>query len=152
MTRVLLGIAAAAIVAAVVLAGRADDKARTADGKRAGRPVVVTPASQPPSAFTIDEIDQQDRRTAALDRRVAEAYNSRALLAKLPTTVDGVRITIAGLAADNRTTILMLSPRARGPRHAREVYRHALATLDDSGAGYRVRISDPPLRHRRPHP
>jgi hypothetical protein len=147
VTRVLLTVAAAAAIAVLaILAGRGDDQ-RTAPRESAGRaPVVVTPPPQPPSTFTPDELDQQDRPGREHERRVAEASTTRPLLRLLPTRVDGVRIEIAGLDADNRTTLLDVYPGGRGAAHAREVYRRALLTVGDDGSAYRVRIVASPRR------
>lgn len=139
MTRFLSTTAAAAVV--LVLFGRAhDNSGERSKTSKASRAVVATPPPAAPIRMTAAQIDAQDHRSPALDRRAAKAYSTRRLLTHLPTTVESVRIEIGGLTANGHTTLLTLHPDRRGDRHAMLVYRQALAAVADSGLAYRTRV------------
>lgn len=102
-----------------------------------------TPVATAPEPLTAAQINRQDRTSAAQRRRETRAFDRRPLLAALPIELAGVRIDIAGLAADQRTTILELTPGPRGRAYAWAVYRRALAALGDSGHAYSTRWAAP---------
>lgn len=104
--------------------------------------VTPTPmATAEPPAITAAEADRQDRVGAMHRRREARAFDRRPLLSVLPLELAGVRIRIAGLAADDRTTILSISAGRRGRDFAEALYRRALAAYGDSGDEYTVQWS-----------
>lgn len=102
------------------------------------RPAPPTPTVTP-SPLTSTEVNRQDRVGRAHRRRETRAFDRRPLLAVLPLDLGGVRIEIAGLAEDGKTTILSIAAGARGQRYAEDLYRRALAAYGDSGADYTVR-------------
>jgi hypothetical protein len=111
---------------------------------RGGEPrrhdVRPAPTSTPaPPAVRPEVIEDQDRVSASHRRREARAFDQRPLLNALPIERAGVRVDIAGLAADGRTTVLTLSPGSRSRAFAEQVYRRALAAQGDTAAAYRIR-------------
>jgi hypothetical protein len=78
----------------------------------------VTP--QPPRVGA-KTLDGQDRVSRTQRRVEARVFDARPLLSRLPLTRGGVRIDIAGLAPDDRTTILAIDPGRRTRAHARAV-------------------------------
>jgi hypothetical protein len=139
MTRSLLVLATiAATTAAIAFASRSPAERPTAP-----RPV-ATPATRSPSLTPapprLDDatLDRQDRTTSRQRRREQRAFDARPLLAQLPLTLGGVRIDLAGLAADPYELIVRIDPGARSRAYALTVYRRALHSVDDPGRGYRV--------------
>jgi hypothetical protein len=133
-----------ALIALAVLALAAANLTATSD-RPASRPrpsqrdVAATPAptrTPVPPKLGRAVIDRQDRSTRRERERESRAFDSRPLLTRLPLELAGVRIDIAGLAADGRTTILSIDPGTRSRAHARAVYEHALAAYRDSGHAY----------------
>jgi hypothetical protein len=102
------------------------------------RPPVTSATPQAPALPRI-AIDRQDRTSSAHRRREAEAFDARPLLSALPLERACVRIDIAGLAREGRTTVLSIAPGVHGRAFARAVYKRALALLDDPGTTYRLR-------------
>ncbi len=134
--------AAAAIAAVTALAGcGVSDPLNTTST----RPTVVTvtravapPAPAPPK-LSPDQINKQDRFTAAEKRAQSHAMDSRPLLDHLPYVQDGVTVDIAGLAADNKTTILSVTTRTRTKQQAAATYQQILKRFKDPGTAYKVR-------------
>jgi hypothetical protein len=139
MTRPLLVLVAlAAIAGAVALAGRP-----LAGQPATPQPVATlatrTPTSTPaPPRLDHATLDRQDRTNSQQRRREQRAFDDRPLLAQLPLTLGGVRIDLAGLAADHRDLIVRIDPGARSRAFSLAVYRRALHALGDTGRGYRV--------------
>jgi hypothetical protein len=100
------------------------------------RPPTVTPA---PPHVRENAIDRQDRTTARQRQREAAAFDRRPLLSHLPLRLAGITIAIAGLADDERTTILSLNAGPRSRADALALYRRALTVYDDPGRAYRLR-------------
>jgi hypothetical protein len=133
-----------AVIALVVVGFAASSLPATSD-RPAARPrpsqrdVAATPvpARTPvPPSFGRDVIDRQDRSTRRERERESQVFDSRPLLTQLPLELAGVRIDIAGLAADRETTLLSIDPGTRSRAHARAIYQHALAAYRDSGHAY----------------
>lgn len=106
------------------------------------RPPDTTAAPKPtatPPSLTAAEVNRQDRVSATHRRRETRAFDARPLLAVLPLELAGVRIEIAGLAADQHTTILTIGAGPRGRRYALALYRRALAAYGDPGTAYAIR-------------
>jgi len=135
--RALLALAAvAALGAAVALS--AQPSARPAPASPS-RPATATPAaSRTPAPPRLDRaaINRQDRVTRRHRVREAQVFDARPLLSRLPLTRGGVRIDIAGLAADDHATVLAIDPGQRPRAHARVVYWRELRRAGDSGDGY----------------
>ncbi len=70
-------------------------------------------------------------------------FDGRPLLTQLPLELAGVRIDIAGLAADRETTILSIDPGTRSRAHARAIYRRVLAAYRDAGHAYELEWTRP---------
>lgn len=84
-------------------------------------------------------VNDQDHATTAEQRRADAAGATRPLLAHLPTTSHGIDLRVAGLAADDHTTVLTVYD-PHGPRHARRVYRRLLARYHDPGTAYAIQV------------
>lgn len=91
-----------------------------------------------PPSLGRDVINRQDRSTRRDRARESRAFDRRPLLTQLPLELAGVRIDIAGLAADRETTLLSIDPGPRSRAHARAAYERALAAYRDSGHGYEL--------------
>jgi hypothetical protein len=105
----------------------------------AATPATRTPSRTPaPPRLDHATLDRQDRRSSQQRRREQRAFDDRPLLAQLPLTLAGVRIDLAGLAADHHDLIVRIDPGARSQAFALAVYRRALQAGGDTGRGYRV--------------
>ena len=132
-----LTIAAVAVVGVTLLAGGTQD----------GRPMppasgTATVALRPVPAprLTDEQINRQDPPDARRRRDEARAFDRRPLLNALPTTLQGVRFDIAGLAADGRTTIVHADARGLGRRRARIAYATLRRRTGDRSRSYRLEI------------
>jgi hypothetical protein len=96
--------------------------------------------ANPAPALTAEQINRQDRPSAALLRRQRAVSAARPMLSALPITAHGVTISIGGLAADGHTAILELRSR-RSQAHVLAVYSSQLHRYADSGQSYQPRIS-----------
>jgi hypothetical protein len=101
-------------------------------------PVPTTTVATPP-VLSSAEVNSQDRFTTREKRRHEQAHDSRPLLRRLPLSIDGVSIDVAGLAADNKTTILRVVRGRHTPKEARTAYRRALRRAHDTGNAYTPR-------------
>lgn len=140
MTRPPRTLALVATLAVLAAAGAGSgDEAEYTRSRTAGRPSPSpAPVGTPtPPRLPRKVLDRQDRVTRAHRHRETRAHDRRPLLAHLPLERDGVRIDIAGLAADHRSTILTLT--GRSPSRARRAYRTELARHGDTGRAYRAR-------------
>jgi hypothetical protein len=90
-----------------------------------------------------DVIDRQDRSTRRERERESQVFDGRPLLTQLPLELAGVRIDIAGLAADGETTLLSIDPGTRSRAHARAIYRRVLAAYRDTGHAYQLEWTRP---------
>ena len=104
--------------------------------QRTTPPAVTTTPSPPQPSRGV--VDLQDRTSRAHRHREARAFDMRPLLNALPIRRDGVRIDVAGLAADTRHAVIAIAPGRRSRRHARSVYRRLLAATGDSGRAYTI--------------
>jgi hypothetical protein len=91
-----------------------------------------------PTPATAGQIAAQDRLTPPQRRRDLVALARRRLSEHLPITLAGVRIDVAGIAADERT-LLELEPGQRGRRFALALYHQALHVYNDPGRDYQLR-------------
>jgi hypothetical protein len=138
--RALLALAAvAAIAAAISLASEPHTDPRPP----APPPPAVTPAPTPsaqpspaPPRLEPAEIDRQDRTSRRHRSREAHVFDARPLLSRLPLERDGVRVEIAGLGADDGTTVLAIDPGRASRAHARATYESALRDTGDPGTAY----------------
>jgi hypothetical protein len=138
--RALLVLAALLTIAAAIALSAQSGKPPTGHAERPGSPATTpTPAqTRTPAPPRLDgaAINRQDRTTHQHRAREARAYDTRPLLSRLPLERAGVRIGIAGLAADDHTTVLVIDPGDRSRAHARNVYLRALRAVGDSGQAY----------------
>jgi hypothetical protein len=131
-----------AIVALLVVAAVAsslashDDDDRTPRRAEPRHEAVTTPAAP---KLRPRDVDRQDRTSDSHRDREARAFDDRQLLTALPIERDGVRVDIGGLAADKRTTVLIVSVGGRSRAFAREVYRRLLREHGDERTNYRLR-------------
>jgi hypothetical protein len=102
-------------------------------------PAATAVATVPSPAASSAEINKQDRWTKKEAREHLEAYERRPLLQQLPYVDDGISIDIAGLAADNETTILTVATPGATGAEARARYRQVLRRFGDSGRAYEPR-------------
>jgi hypothetical protein len=138
--RTVLALAAlAAIAAATTLAAQPGSKEAT----QLPRAPMVTPGPSPspqptpaPPRLAPAVIDRQDRTSWRHREREAEVFDARQLLSRLPLERDGVRVDIAGLAADDGTTVLAIDPGRASRAHARAIYARALLRAGDPGTAY----------------
>lgn len=100
----------------------------------AARPVVPAPQ------LTREQIDRQDRPSHRRQRAEARAFDRRPLLNALPITLQGVRFDIAGLASDDRTTVLTAQANGVGRRRVRIAYKTLLSRVGDRSDAYRLEI------------
>lgn len=98
-----------------------------------------SPVPAPPT-LSAEQINEQDQVSAAHRRRESLAMDSRPLLDHLPIAVDGVAVSVGGLAADNATTVLLIDPGERSDRAALAIYRALLRHHHDTGHAYRTEI------------
>jgi hypothetical protein len=136
----LIGLVAATLLAAAIATDAGDPTSQNTNNATP-RPV-QTPELQrtptPPRASRA-AVDRQDRTSSRHRRREARAFDTRPLLNVLPVRRDGVRLDVAGLAADGRRALLAIDPGRRARGHALAVYRHLLAAARDSGRTYSLR-------------
>lgn len=96
-----------------------------------------TPVPTPsPPRITRAQINRQDRASQHHRASEAEVFDARPLLTRLRLERAGVRIDIAGLAADDHHTVLAINPGRRSRTHARRVYQRTLRQAGDSGSAY----------------
>jgi hypothetical protein len=95
--------------------------------------------SATPTPAAAGQIAAQDRLTPAQRRRDRVALARRRLVEHLPVALAGVRIDVAGIAADGRRTLLELDPGPRGRRFALALYHQALHVYNDPGRDYQLR-------------
>lgn len=122
------------------------------DAQRVSAPVPrpTAPPARAPSPLSLADnsgrvaspaaIDRQDHVSRAHEKREARAFDQRPLLAQLPLTYHGVRIDIAGLAADGRTTRLAVTATPDATGTPRAVYQEALRAFGDTGGAYLPRF------------
>jgi hypothetical protein len=125
------------ILAAAIVLQRADKP----PDEPSPRPAATThrvPAPTPTPA-TAGQIAAQDRLTPRQRRRDGDALAQRRLIEHLPIALAGVRIDLAGIAADGRRTLLELHPGTRGRRFALALYQQALHVFNDRGRRYQLR-------------
>jgi hypothetical protein len=137
--RALLALAALATIAAAITLGA---QPRT-DPRPPPPPPAVTPArsesAEPtPAAPRLKpaEINRQDRTNRRHRDREAEVFDARPLLSRLPLERHGVRIDIAGLAADDQTSVLAIDPGRASRAHTRAIYEWMLRRTRDPGTAY----------------
>jgi len=94
----------------------------------------------PAPRLTEEQINRQDPPDARRQRGEAHAFDRRPLLNALPTTLQGVRFDIGGLAADGRTTIIRADARGLGHRRARISYAILRRRTGDRSRSYRLEI------------
>lgn len=102
----------------------------------------ASPARRPtpvPPQLDRQEINEQDRTSAAHRRRELRDAAARPLLAVLPVELAGVRMAVDGIAADDRTTTIAIDPGQRGRAYASALYRRAMTAYGDPGSVYSVR-------------
>jgi hypothetical protein len=134
--RALIALAVVALAASHLTATSDRPAPRTRPSQR---DVAATPAptrTPVPPRLGRAVIDRQDRSSRRDRARESQMFDSRPLLTQLPLELAGVRIDIAGLAADRETTLLSIDPGTRSRAHARAIYQHALAAYRDSGHAY----------------
>lgn len=120
------------LLAALALAGCGDPYA--GNQPRLSSSENTTATAPPPPKLTAAQINQQDRVDRAHKHREEHAMRSRPLLDHLPLTVGDAEISIYGLAADNRHTVLLIE--APTKTLGREAYRYALHAYADRGTAY----------------
>ena len=129
-------IGAVAFVGVTFLIGSTQDQ-------RAKSPTSGTVSLRPVPAprLTEEQINRQDPRDTRRQRYEARAHDRRPLLNALPTTLQGVRFDIGGLAADGRTTIILADANGLGRRRARIAYATLRRQIGDrSPRSYRLEI------------
>jgi hypothetical protein len=131
-----------AVAALIVLGANVLGRDRTNRSITAVTAATSTVASRavPAPRPTARQIDRQDRPDPRRQRREARAFDSRPLLAVLPTTLDGVRFEIGGLAAGGRATIIRASARGLGGRAARIAYDTLRRQTGDRSRSYLLEI------------
>lgn len=131
------------LIAAVVVVGVILLTGDTQHG-RTTRPTSRTPTVAlrpvPAPRLTEEQINRQDPPDARRQRDEARAFDRRPLLNALPTTLQGVRFDIGGLAADGRTTIIRADARGLGRRRARIAYATLRRRTGDRSRSYRLEI------------
>ena len=132
-----LTIAAVAVVGVALLAGGTQDSRPTPPTSRTPT-VALRPVPAP--RLTKEQINRQDPPDAQRQRDEAHAFDRRPLLNALPTTLQGVRFDIGGLAADGRTTIIRADARGLGRRRARIAYATLRRRTGDRSPSYRLQI------------
>lgn len=126
-----------ALLAVAALAGCSDPYADTPKVKL-GEPATDT---QPAPTQPRSVINSQDRTSAEHRRREDAAMRERPLLDHLPMTIGDVEISIYGLAADDRHTVLQIT--APDEATGRDAYRAALRAHADRGTAYEPRYVTP---------
>ena len=94
----------------------------------------------PRSQLADVEINRQDPPDGERERREAHAFDRRPLLSALPATLHGVSFDIAGLAADDRTTIIDADGRGAGRRRVRIAFETLLRRAGDRSHAYRLAV------------
>ena len=94
----------------------------------------------PAPRLTEEQINRQDPRDTRRQRYEARAHDRRPLLNALPTTLQGVRFDIGGLASDGRTTIILADANGLGRRRARIAYATLRRRTGDRSRSYRLEI------------
>lgn len=94
----------------------------------------------PRSQLADEEINRQDPPDGERERREAHAFDRRPLLSALPATLHGVTFDIAGLAADDRTTIIDADGRGAGRRRVRIAFETLLRRTGDRSHAYRLAV------------
>ena len=131
------------LTAAFVVVGVTLLTGDTQHGRTTPRPsgtatAVLRPVPAP--QLTAEQINRQDPPDARRQRHEAHAFDRRPLLNALPTTLQGVRFDIGGLAADDRTTIIRADARGLGHRRARIAYATLRRRTGDRSRSYRLKI------------
>lgn len=103
-------------------------------------PPSVDESSPEPGGTEARGIDAQDRVSKQHRDREQEAMAERPMLDRLPLRVGEVRMSIAGLAKDGRSTIIEVDAGAGSRRAARAAYRRALKSFGDRGVSYEPRF------------
>lgn len=94
----------------------------------------------PRSQLADEEINRQDPAHGERERREARAFDRRPLLSALPATLHGITFDIAGLAADDRTTVIDADSRGVGRRRVRIAFETLLRRTDDRSHAYRLAV------------
>ncbi|MCA1679749.1 MAG: hypothetical protein LC790_19480 [Actinobacteria bacterium] len=129
---------AAFVVAGVTLLTGDMQHGRTTPPPSGTATVGLRPVPAP--RLTAEQINRQDPLDARRQRGEAHAFDRRPLLNALPTTLQGVRFDIGGLAADGRTTIIRADARGLGRRRARVAYATLRRRTGDRSRSYRIEI------------
>jgi hypothetical protein len=95
---------------------------------------------RPVPAPTLSErqINRQDPPNPRRQHDEARAFDRRPLLNALPTTLQGVRFDIGGLAADARTTVVAVDAQGLGRRRAQIAWKTLLRRTGDRSGAYRL--------------
>ena len=130
------------LIAAFVVAGVTLLTGDTQHGRTTRPSGTTTAALRPTPAplLTEEQINRQDPPDARRQRHEAQAFDRRPLLNALPTTLQGVRFDIGGLAADRRTTIIRADARGLGRRRARIAYATLRRRTGDRSRSYQLEI------------
>ncbi len=86
------------------------------------------------------QINLQDPPNPRRQHDEARAFDRRPLLNALPTTLQGVRFDIGGLAADARTTMVVVDAEGLGRRRARIAWKTLLRRTGDRSGAYRLKF------------
>jgi hypothetical protein len=139
--RTVLALAALAAIAAAILLSAEPSRRPSRPQPRqpptaSASPTAIATRTPAPPRLDRTAINRQDRTGARHRDREAEVVDTRPLLSRLPLTRAAVRLDIAGLSPDDRSTVLVIDPGARARAHARAVYQAELARAGDSGDAY----------------
>ena len=131
------------LIAAFVVVGVTLLTGDTQHGRTTPRPsgtatAVLRPVPAP--QLTAEQINRQDPPDARRQRDEAHAFDRRPLLNALPTTLQGVRFDIGGLAADGHTTIIRADARGLGRRRAWIAYATLTRRTGDRSRSYRLAV------------
>lgn len=101
-------------------------------------PLALRPIGAP--RLTNAQVNRQDRPDDKRRREEGRTFDRRPLLSALPTTLQGVRFDIGGLATDGRTTIIRARAMGLGARRARIAFETLKRRNRDRSQSYRLQI------------
>ena len=130
-------LAAIVMVGIPLLTGDQHNPRKTATTSGAA---TATVRSVPGPRLTARQINRQDRPDRRRQRDEAHVFDRRPLLSVLPLTLQSVRFSIGGLAADGRTTIIRANAGGLGRRRARIAYDTLRRRTGDRSRSYRLEI------------
>lgn len=112
-------------------------------------PYASAPATTPSTSttpprlpeYSREQVNRQDHSTAQQRHREQAAMEDRPMLDHLPLEIGDVEISVYGLAADDRHTVLQIS--APDEAAGRDAYRAALRSYGDRGTAYETRYVTP---------